>query len=443
MNERIYDKPLPCDLPTEEMVLGALMEFNQPDFPEISEIVGPQDFCTERHNRIFQNMAKVVSAGEILDKLTVFRQLHANHMDQTVGGFTYLMKITDMMPRVVNLKSYAQRIRDMAERRRIIFACESLSNRAWEAVDDPAELQADAITQLREICEPRKTQLRMLGQIIADEGGMDRFTEESVGIGSPWPRLDHDTTGLKPGELTVVAGLTASGKTSLLHQMADHAADRSNAQVVIFSLEMSGREVGSRLASGRSGVSRWQMSHGATSEQRRRFAAACGEIDKLGIRIEDRSICSVEAIQTALRKVERANRPLLVIVDYLQIMKTSNKENRAQAVSELSRGLKMIAREFDCSVLVASQFKRGTQDREPNLEDLKESSGIEQDADRVMLIHRKNKAYVQDKPIPVRLLIAKQRNGPSGCYVDMQFIPRLARFYETLPESEQRSFNAD
>jgi len=432
-----FEKGLPADEEAERLVLGCMM-LGHLDVGIARGMLDGSDFALESHRRIFDAMEAVYTRGASVDRLTVHDELRRRGQAEAIGGRSYLVTLDNDLPAVSNIESYVRIVKDKATLRRTAALANNLYNRCLNARDEPGDVLADAARFIRELGEQQRAKskgLRGFAEIIADFGGLNSYAQNhDAGIQTPWPRINAIIGGFRPGQMITVAGLTGSGKSAFGLQVAQHAAQQGHGAAV-FSLEMSEQELFERLACGNAGIDSKKLERNRlTDSERIAFQRAAAELANLSLWIDDSTSCTLPAIHAALRKHICSHAVKLLVIDYLQLMQSvGGRENRTQQISEISRGMKLIAREYKIPVIVLAQFNRGpaVERREPQLHDLKESGSIEQDSDKVLFLHPMEAAGTpQDAPTNVRLIVAKQRNGKKHRWVEMLFHDQYCRFNE-------------
>jgi replicative DNA helicase len=433
MSDLALEHGLPASLHCEKLVLGALLTGTE--FLLVAGILQAEDFSIERHRRILTCIGEVYESGTRIDTVSVAEALRSKGQLET-NSVSYLAELIDVPYPLVNLDYYCKTVKDKSILRRIIFNSQKLIDQCLSGQDAPDEVLARAGDFLRVLegeTAPQAT-LRSFAEVLDASGGLNTYCQsEEPGIPTPWPSLNRVIGGFRPGQVITLAGLTGSGKSAAALQIAEHAAEKG-AGVAFFSLEMSAKDIFERAVCGRAGIDSKKLQRGALSEgERHNFTKAASQLVTLPLWIDDPPSCTRPAMHAALRRHIQKHKIGLLIIDYLQLMQViGRKENRTQEVTEISRGMKLAARQFGIPVLVLAQFNRGpaTQNREPALHDLRESGSIEQDSGKVLFLHPKPRLANSDAPLEVSMIVAKQRDGKSRKYVDLLFLERYARFEE-------------
>ncbi len=428
----VLEAGLPSSLESERMILAQCMI--DPALIETTcDAVGSEDFTTEAHRLIWESMNALHSSGERVDRVMVAERLMQGGKLEAVGGISYLLDLEQGMPRIPNLEGYVRTIRRKTVKRKAMLHCNDLLTRLGTSDEDAAEIFADAesaITKLTgELSE--RSNFRTPGEIITDAGGIDSYLRQrsEEGVRTPWSQLNRMTGGFRAGNLVVIAAHTGRGKTAMALNVAFHAAVRGKG-VALFSMEMDRREINDRFLSiagqfDSRMLRREEYEMDAEAYRRERIRNAIHAIAEAPLYVSDRASVTTPGMLAELRRLRSSRKIDMVIVDYLQLAKGAGKfGTRAEEVASISRGLKGIAMELGVPVIALSQFNRESakDDKEPQLHDLKESSGIEQDANLVMMIHF-TRMYDVNAGIEtgdVKLLIRKHRSGPVG-FLNLQF----------------------
>lgn len=419
-------------------LLGAIL-IDEETLADISDKLRPNDFYDKRHVLIFDGMMRLYERHRPVDLLTLSEELTKKAELEIVGGSAYLTELTNYVPTAAHATSYAEIISQKAVRRRLIKASGDIAELGYDEDQEISELLSAAESELFSVSDTStKQDLVSLEQILTES--FDRMEElhrgggKLRGIPTGWRDLDNMTAGLQQSDLIILAARPAMGKTTLVTNLAYNVATKAKKSVLFFSLEMSKEQLVDRMLADASGVDAWNIRTGNLSDDDfEKLSHAMGEMAEAPIFIDDTPGVTVLEMRTKARR-EAHNNPLgLIIIDYLQLMQGSGRSdgNRVQEVSEISRGLKLIARELNVPVVALSQLSRTVETRNPQipqLSDLRESGSIEQDADIVAFIYRE--AYYNpetDRQNITDLIIAKHRNGPVG-KVELYFHPERLRF---------------
>ena len=428
----------PQSLDAEMSLLGATL-IDEEVLADVSENVSVKDFYDKRNAMIFAAMMRLYEHHKPVDLLTLTDELKKKKELETIGGMAYLTELTNYVQTAANAAAYAEIVASKATRRRLIRASADISELGFDEETDIQDLLEKAEAELFSVSDQSlKQDLVSLEAILTDS--FDRMEElhrnkgALRGVRTGWRDLDNMTAGLQRSDLIILAARPAMGKTTLVTNLAYNVATVAKQPVLFFSLEMSKEQLVDRMLADASGVDAWNIRTGNLSDEDfSKLSEAMGEMAEAPIFIDDTPGLSVLEMRTKARRAAH-ERPLgLIIVDYLQLMQGSGRSdgNRVQEVSEISRGLKLIAREMNVPVVALSQLSRSVESRSPQipqLADLRESGSIEQDADIVMFIYRE--AYYNpetERENVTDLIIAKHRNGPTG-RVELYFHPERLRF---------------
>ena len=428
----------PQNLDAEMSLLGAVL-IDEETLADISEHVKPHDFYDKRHGLIYAAMMRLYERHRPVDLLTLTEELKKKNDIETIGGSAYLTELTNYVPTAAHAEAYAELVAQKAIRRRLIKASADISELGFDEETSTEELLEQAEAQLFAVSDQSlKQDLVSIESILTDS--FDRMEElhrnkgQLRGVRTGYRDLDNMTAGLQRSDLIILAARPAMGKTTLVTNLAYNVATIAKQPVLFFSLEMSKEQLVDRMLADASGVDAWNIRTGNLSDDDfSKLSDAMGELAEAPIFIDDTPGVSVLEMRTKARRAAH-DQPLgLVIIDYLQLMQGSGRGdgNRVQEVSEISRGLKLIARELNVPVIALSQLSRSVESRNPQipqLSDLRESGSIEQDADIVMFIYRE--AYYNpetERENITDLIIAKHRNGPTG-KVELYFHPERLRF---------------
>jgi replicative DNA helicase len=384
-------------------------------------------------------MIRLYERHRPVDLLTLTEELKKKDELDIIGGSSYLTELTNYVPTAAHAEAYAEMVALKAVRRRLIKASSEISELGYDEDTDVQELLQKAEQELFSVSDQSlKQDLTSIEDILTDS--FDRMEElhrnkgALRGVRTGWRDLDNMTAGLQRSDLIILAARPAMGKTTLVTNLAYNVATVAKQSVLFFSLEMSKEQLVDRMLADASGVDAWNIRTGNLSDEDfSKISEAMGEMSEAPIYLDDTPGLTVMEMRTKARRAAH-DAPLgLIIIDYLQLMSGSGKDNgnRVQEVSEISRGLKLIARELNVPVIALSQLSRSVENRSPQipqLADLRESGSIEQDADIVMFIYRE--AYYNpetERENITDLIIAKHRNGPVG-KVELYFHPERLRF---------------
>ena len=436
----------PHSIEAEQALLGALLIDNQA-FDKVGDLVSGEDFYRDDHRRIWRHIVKLVENNQPADVVTVADSIERSEDKDKTGGATYLAALAQNTPSAVNVRRYGQLVRDRSVQRRLgQVATEIAESALATSGKEVNQLLDEAESKIFQIAEAgaRKDQgLLGIAPILAkvyeriDHLHNQDNPSDITGVPTGYHDLDHRTAGLQPGDLIIVAGRPSMGKTAFALNIAEHVALHPSVRlpVAIFSMEMSGAQLAMRMLSSIAKVDAHKLRTGRLNDEEwSQLTDATGRLHEASIHVDETPALNALEVRARARRLKRQYSKLgLVIVDYLQLMSaTSQGENRATEISEISRSLKALAKELDVPVIALSQLSRAVEqrnDRRPMMSDLRESGAIEQDADVILFIYR-DEVYFPDKEETkgrAEVIIGKQRNGPIG-KIDLTFLGRFTRF---------------
>jgi len=458
-------RSLPCNLDAERDLLGAILINNEAS-AKVSSFLKPEHFYEPVHSRIFDAISILIDRGEIADPITLKSYFENDSALADIGGAQYLGRLAASATTIINAENYGKIIYDLALRRELINLGEEIVNTAYDS-----GLEETSSTQI----ESAEKQLFALAENGTHEGGLtpvrvavniavksieDAFQRDGnlVGVTSGLRDLDGKLGGLHKSDLLILAGRPSMGKTSLATNIAYNAAKAhyasggaEGAPVGFFSLEMSAEQLVARVLAEATEISSEKLRRGELTDDEfaNKLVPQSAILSELPLYIDDTPAISIAALRTRARRLKRSHGLGMIVVDYLQLMKGSGRgDNRVQEISEVTQGLKAVAKELDIPVIALSQLSRQVENRDdkrPQLSDLRESGSIEQDADVVMFVYREE--YYEGRKEPsegtaehlewqermaqvhnmAEVIIGKQRHGPIGI-VKLQFTPEFTRF---------------
>ena len=453
------DRAVPHNLEAERALLGSILLDNSA-LNMALEVVGRDDFFSEAHRITFEKMVGISEKNRTIDLVTLSEELSKDGQTEKAGGAAYLAALTDGVPigTSVAVSEYSRIVKEKSLIRRLINASNNVISRCLEGTDDPDTLIDLAQSQVFDIAEQKvQSGFTNIRDIVKSSfGTIDDLLERGqrvTGIETGFVDLDNMTSGLQPGELVVVASRPSLGKTALALNIASHAAIKHHKTVGLFSLEMSKESLVIRLLCSEAETDSHRLRSGfsRSREDWNKLTRALGRLGDAPLLIEDTPALSIMQIRAKARRLKMEKGLDLMIVDYLQLVSGQGRfENRTQEVSYISRGLKSIAKELKVPVLALSQLSRAPEQRKglfqrPQLSDLRESGSIEQDADVVIFIFRERKAAeeseaegeVDRRGVEMKLIIGKQRNGPTGD-IPVVFMRPYAKF-ENMARGQKSS----
>ncbi len=426
----------PQNVEAETSLLGSLL-IDPEAMVKIADLLNETDFYDERHKNIFHAIKQLYDNHKPIDVLTLSDQLKKESKLDAVGGPQYLSELTNFVPSAAHVVQYAEIVSSKAMRRKLIKASQDITSFGYDESEDLQSLIEQAETKLFEVSQQHiKQDIISLEQILADSfERLDELHKDSGkirGVPTGYRDLDNILAGLQRSDLFILAARPSMGKTAMVLNLAHNVAVKADQPVLIFSLEMSKEQLVDRILAKESGVSAWALRTGhLTDEDFEKLSHAMGPLSEARILIDDSPGITISDMRTKARR-EHHKQPLgLIVVDYLQLMSGGSRfnsdGNRVQEISEISRGLKGIARELNVPLVALSQLSRSVESRHPQipqLSDLRESGSIEQDADVVAFLYREE-YYNPDteRRNIMDVFIKKHRNGPTGhaeLYFDLE-----------------------
>jgi len=433
----------PQALDAERSVLAAMM-LDEGAIGRAVELIDANVFYRTSHARLFDALVSLYNARVPADLITVAEELKKRGDLEAVGGPTFLAQIMDYATTAANLEQHIRIVHSKAILRQLIKATTEIQQQCYASTEETAEILDRSEARIFAITDQRIregfTGIRELLKPTFDN--IQKLFERKVqvtGVPSGWDDLDKLTSGWQSGDLIILAGRPSMGKSSAAVNMAENAAIRHGTPVAIFSLEMSKEQLAMRLLCSQSEVSLQKVRTGYLgNEDWPRLTTGAGLLTQAPILIDDSPSLSVLELRAKCRRLRAEKKLGLVVIDYLQLMKSSTPaENRVQEISQISRGLKGLAKELEVPIIALSQLSRAVEQRggsgRPQLSDLRDSGSIEQDADVVVFVYREV-VYKPDtaEPGKAQLIIAKQRNGPTDD-VDMTFLRECTKFVPYSP----------
>lgn len=428
----------PQNLEAEQSVLGGILIDNQ-TFHKIIDTLSPDDFYRPAHAKIFAAMCELAQKAEPIDVVTLTAKLKQMNVHEEVGGASYLAELLERTPTAIHSEYHARIVSDMAIRRRLVTVCNEVGNRGLQLGETTEELLDHAEKQIFGLTSSKRQRSMVPVRDIVRGAFMElekRFENQGALTGIPTGYLDLDsmTQGLQRSDLVIVACRPSMGKTSFSLGVTRHAAVHAKAPVVFFSLEMSKEQIVTRLLAAEAKVDSTRIRTGKLSERDwSQLTRAAGFLSEASIYIDDTPALTVLEMRGKARRLKAELGELgVVIVDYLQIMGTSKgAQSRENAISEISRSLKALAKELNVPVIALSQLNRNIdlrQDKRPMMADLRESGAIEQDADIIIFIHREDvENLTPNAPSVAEFIVGKHRNGPRGT-VKVAWLGQYASF---------------
>ena len=430
----------PHNLEAEESVLGSMM-LSSDAIADVVEIVQPVDFYRSANGSIFQTLREIYGRGDPVDAITAVEELKRRNLLAEVGGHLYISELVERVPTPAAAASYARIVAETALMRRLISAAGDIMEMAFSPTDEPERVADEAEQRIYDVARrDEKDQVASLRELVdqamTDLEKLQNRESAFAGVPTGFRDVDGLLSGMQAGNLLVVAARPGVGKSSFVTNLARNVSVDAEQPVAMFSLEMSRWEIGMRLLCAEARVP-WDLIRNkrVAAEDWSRIAQAADTLHEAPLFIVDSGNVTLVDIRAKARRLAARRQGLgLIIVDYLQLMShTRRVDNRQQEIAEISRGLKMLAKELSIPMIAVSQLNRDPerrQDKRPQLSDLRESGAIEQDADVVMFIHR-------DDADPAKkgladLIVAKHRNGPTDT-IPLTFLPHLTQFRNFQP----------
>ena len=430
----------PHSLEAEQAILGGLMLDNN-SWDRVSELVSENDFYRHEHRLIFHVLSDLSRRNQPFDVITVSDTLKNLKQLEDAGNEVYLFELAKNTPTAANISAYSEIVRERAILRNLIAASNDIINlafntegRASKIILDTAERLIYKIGEQRERGQGPVDITTLLSEVTEHIDTLFHSDLPITGLATGYNDLDEMTTGLHAGELVIVAGRPSMGKTTLAMNIAEHAVIKSKKPTLVFSLEMPGQSLALRMMSSLGHIDQHRLRTGKLhNDDWPRLSSAVSLLSEAPLYVDDTPSLSPAELRSRVRRLVRTSGQLgLIIVDYLQLMQIPGfRENRTAEITEISRALKGIAKEFSVPVIALSQLNRSLEqrgDRRPVMSDLRESGAIEQDADLILFIYR-DEVYNEestDKGI-AEIIIAKQRNGPIG-KIRLTFLGEYTRF---------------
>ncbi len=435
----------PHSIEAESSVLGGLLLDNNA-WDRVGDLLKDVDFYRYEHRLIFTAMRELVNASKPADVITVFERLQSIGKAEEIGGLAYLNSLAQYVPSASNIRRYAEIVRERGILRKLVSASEEIATNAFNTQGKPVDKILDEAEQkifnIGEEGSRNKQGFQAMDTLVVDL--LDRVQEmadnpmDVTGVPTGFYDLDKMTSGLQAGDMIVLAARPSMGKTAFAINIAEHVALKEGLPVAVFSMEMGAAQLAVRIVGSIGRIDQGHLRTGKlTDDEWPRLAEAVEKLRTVSLHIDESPGLSPSELRANARRLARQCGKLgLIVVDYLQLMSgsgdSSGGDNRATELGEISRGLKMLAKELQCPVIALSQLNRSVEqrpDKRPMMSDLRESGAIEQDADIIMFIYR-DEYYTKDackEPGVAEIIIAKQRNGPTGT-VKLAFMRNITKF---------------
>ncbi len=442
----------PHSIEAESSVLGGLLLDNSA-WDRIGDMLHEADFYRYEHRQIFTSLQALINGGRPADVITVFEHLQGVGKAEEVGGLAYLNALAQYVPSASNIRRYAEIVRERSILRKLVSVSDEIATQAFNPqgkqvsqILDEAEQKVFNIgeegSRMRQGFQAMDTLVVSLMDQVQE---MADNPNDITGVPTGFYDFDRMTSGFQPGDLVVLAARPSMGKTALAINIAEHVALHEQLPVAVFSMEMGASQLAVRIVGSIGRIDQTHLRTGKlTDEEWPRLTEAIERLRDVSLHIDETPGLNTSELRANARRLARqCGKMGLIVVDYLQLMSgsSSDSDNRATELGEISRGLKMLAKELQCPVLALSQLNRSVEtrtDKRPMMSDLRESGAIEQDADVIMFIYRDD-YYNKDSKEPgvAEVIIAKQRNGPTGT-VKLTFLKHITKF-----ESYAASSNGD
>jgi replicative DNA helicase len=431
----------PHSIEAESSVLGGLLLDNSA-WDRMGDLLVDGDFYRHEHKLIYAAVGGLINASKPADVITVYEQLQNLGKADEIGGLVYLNSLAQYVPSASNIRRYAEIVRERSILRKLVSASDEIATQAFnpqgKAVDKILDEAEQKIFNIGEEGTRMKQGFQSMDALVVEL--LDRVTEmaenpnDITGVRTGFHDFDKMTSGLQPGDMIVLAARPSMGKTSLAINIAEHVALNEGLPVAVFSMEMGASQLAVRIVGSIGRIDQGHLRTGKLSDEEwPRLTEAIEKLRTVSLHIDETPGLSTSELRANARRLARQYGRLgLIVVDYLQLMSTSmGDENRATAVGEISRGLKMLAKELKCPVIALSQLSRGVEsrtDKRPMMSDLRESGAIEQDADIIMFIYRDDYYDKNSKePGVAEVIISKHRNGPTGT-IKLAFLKPITKF---------------
>jgi replicative DNA helicase len=427
----------------EASVLGGLLLDNN-SWDKVADLLVEADFYRYEHRLVFASISSLVNVSRPADVITVFEQMQSQGKADEIGGLGYLNSLAQYVPSSANIRRYAEIVRERSILRKLVSVSDEIATSALNTNGRPVTLVLDEAEQkifsIGEEGSRMRQGFQSMDKLVLQL--LDRVEEMSLnpnditGVPTGFYDLDRMTSGMQAGDLIVLAARPSMGKTALAINIAEHVALKEDLPVAVFSMEMGASQLAIRIVGSIGRIDQGRLRTGKLiDDEWPRLSEAIEKLKAVSLSIDETPGLNTSELRASARRLARSCGKLgLVVVDYLQLMSGSgggDGENRATELGEISRGLKMLAKELQCPVIALSQLNRGVEqrtDKRPMMSDLRESGAIEQDADVIMFIYRDD-YYNKDSKEPnvAEIIIAKQRNGPTGT-VKLTFLKPITKF---------------
>ena len=438
MEEALIKRVMPHNIEAEQSVIGSML-MDKDAIMVASEIISGDDFYQKQYGILFTNMVELFNEGKAVDLVTLQNRLKENGVPEEVSNMGFVRELLTNIPTSANVKYYADIVYEKAVLRKLIKTSEQIANDCYVGADKLENILEGTEKKVFDIVQRRNTGdyvpiNKIVQNSIMRVSAASKLKGNVTGIPTGFIDLDYRTSGMQKSDLVLVAARPSMGKTAFVLNMAQYMAFECNKTVAIFSLEMSSEQLVNRLLAMEARIDAQKLRNGSLEDQDwESLLESAGTVAKSNLIIDDRA-SSLAEIRSKCRKFKLEHNLDIVIIDYLQLMSSGSSrssDSRQQEISDISRGLKRMARELDVPVVALSQLSRAVEqrpDHRPMLSDLRESGAIEQDADVVMFLYR-DEYYNKESELKgtAEVIIAKQRNGPIGT-VTLAWLPQYTKF---------------
>lgn len=427
----------PQNIEAEQSVIGSMI-LDKDAIATVTEIITGDDFYRNDHREIFEAIIDIYDQSRPVDIVTLIDRLKQRDTLDAVGGVEYITYVATGVPTTANVKYYAQIVEEKSLLRKLISSANEIMNMGYEAADEVSNIMDSAEKHIFDLMQKKESKgVHPIREVLIET--INKIEEsyknkgKISGVATGFSDLDRKTSGFQPSDLIIFAARPAMGKTSFALNIAQHAALHVKVPVAIFSLEMSKEQLVNRMLCSEALVDSQKVKTGMLDDDDwQKIARSVGPLSEAQIYIDDTAGISIMEIRAKCRRLKMKKNIGLVVIDYLQLMQGRGKvENRQQEISDISRSLKILAKEINVPIIALSQLSRSAEartDHRPMLSDLRESGAIEQDADMVMFLYRED--YYKpdtDKKNIAEVIIAKNRNGSTGT-VDLVWMGQYTKF---------------
>ena len=427
----------------ESSVLGGLLLDNN-SWDKVADLLVEADFYRYEHRLVFASITSLVNTNRPADVITVFEQMQSQGKAEEIGGLAYLNSLAQYVPSSANIRRYAEIVRERSILRKLVSVSDEIATSALNTNGRPVTNILDEAEQKIFSIGEEGSRMRqgfqsmdkLVVQLLDRVEEMSQNPNDITGVPTGFFDLDRMTSGMQAGDLIVLAARPSMGKTALAINIAEHVALKEDLPVAVFSMEMGASQLAIRIVGSIGRIDQGRLRTGKLiDDEWPRLSDAIERLKTVSLSIDETPGLTTSELRASARRLARSCGKLgLVVVDYLKLMSGSgggDGENRATELGEISRGLKMLAKELQCPVIALSQLNRGVEqrtDKRPMMSDLRESGAIEQDADVIMFIYRDDYYNKESKePGVAEIIIAKQRNGPTGT-VKLTFLKPITKF---------------